>query len=248
MPVTAAAVVAGVRSLSAALADSTPERTSDAVLIPLDSRNDRITSESFRLQYFPETIRSTKGTNHQQKEVPGGSLPLYQWVSGGEHMVSFTATFTCDHDLLTNESLAAMTRAEGLRDRNPDLRAAVAWLRQFKLPTYQNDRTLPPRKLMLFLPGTGIGLLGGVPPGAEQLRPDSIFTILTQCDVTYQNLFPSGLPRYLEVELSFAQVAQYGGTVQFPGVGAVHGKLLAGTAGSPFQPYNLTPRASPFHR
>lgn len=248
MPVTAAAVLGGIRSLSKALADSTPERTSEAILIPLDARSDRITNESFRFQYFPETIQSTKQSNLQQKEIVGGSLPLYQWIAGGEHVVSFTAIFTCDLDLLVDRSLAAMARADGLRNRNADPRAAVAWLRQFKLPTYAEERTVPPRKLVLFLPGTGIGLLGGVPPGTEQLRPDSLYTILTQCDVTYQALFPSGLPRYLEVQVAFAQTAQYGGTVQFPGAGAVYGTLLAGSAGSPFAPYGLLARQTPFLR
>lgn len=218
------------------------------IVIPLDSRGDRITTQTFRFQYFPESFQSSKQTNVQQKEVAGASLPLYQWVAGGEHVISFTAVLTCDHDLLTTPALAAMVRADGLQRQNPDLRAAVAWLRQFKLPTYTGGRTVPPRKLNLFMPGTGIGLLGGVPPGAERLRPDSLYTILTQCDVGYQAFFPSGLPRYIEVQVAFAQTAQYGGGVQFPGVGSVHDALLAGTAGSPFLPYGLAPREGPFTR
>jgi hypothetical protein len=39
---------------------------------------------------------------------------------------------------------------------------------------------------------------------------------MTQCDITWEQFFPSGLPRIASVQLSFAEVAQSGGSVNLP--------------------------------
>ena len=39
---------------------------------------------------------------------------------------------------------------------------------------------------------------------------------MTQCDITYDAFFPSGLPRIATVSLAFAEIAQFGGVVHFP--------------------------------
>jgi len=252
VPTVATALTSGVQSLARALGPSNHgEHSSECVLYPLDPRTDRIVpGAGFRLQYFPESVKSSKPPNWQQKEVPGGSLPIYQFVAGGEHLVSYTAMLSCDTDLLSNEGLHAELESEGLRERNPDLRAALAWLRQFVLPRYPSGGspavTAPPRKLMVSMPGTGIGLLAGVAPNTQALLVDSFFAQMTQCDVTLQKLFPSGLPRLIQMDLAFAQTAQYGGAVSFPGVSNVHDRLL--TTGDPFRPYRLRPRAQPGRR
>lgn len=252
MPTAATAVVSGLQSLARALGPShQPERLSEAVLIPLQPGTERVnTSGNFRFQYFPETVSSTRAPNWQSKEIPGGSLPLYQFVSGGEHILTFTVQFSCDTDLRSNETITQTLRSDGLRERNVDIRAAIAWLRQFTCPTYGRGGASgaqlmqPPKKLLLHMPGTGIGLLAGVPSAASEVLPDSQYSILTQCNVTHQSFFPSGLPRLAQVELGFSQTAQYGGGVQFPGAGDVYNQLLKG--GGPFQPYALLSRATPF--
>jgi len=53
-----------------------------------------------KFQYYPESIADTKQVSYQPKEVPGGSLPLYQWTGSGERTISFTAVFTTDIDHL----------------------------------------------------------------------------------------------------------------------------------------------------
>ena len=244
MPTVATALTSGLQSLARAVGPAShADHASEAVLYPLDSSDRIVPSEAFRFQYFPESVRVTKQTNRQQKEIPGGSLPVYQFISGGEHLVAFTAQFSCDTDLLSNANVAAELEADGLRERNPDIRAASAWLRQFVTPRYGSGPSpmTPPRKLVLSMPGTGIGVLAGVAPRTERLMADSIFCEMTQCDITLQALFPSGLPRLQQIELSFAQIAQYGGAVNFPGVGSLHDTLL--TTGGAFRPYRLRPRA-----
>ena len=57
-----------------------------------------------KFQYYPESIADTKQVSYQPKEVPGGSLPLYQWTGSGERTIAFTAVFTTDVDHLAMQS------------------------------------------------------------------------------------------------------------------------------------------------
>jgi hypothetical protein len=180
-------------------------------------------------QYWPESVSDTKAINYQQKDIPGGSLPLYQWVSGGERLITFTAIFTTDVDLTAGEDdspligttenkIVDRLESAGVRSRNADIRSAVAWLRQYMLPTYAKSSntetrplTKPPTKLKLVLPNSGIGLAGG-----NVTDVDKVLVVMTQCDVTYEAFFPSGLPRIATVALAFAEVPQEGGFIKFP--------------------------------
>ena len=248
-------------SLSASLRSTVNETKGDVILTGLNPEDDS-PEEDFVFQYFPENISDTKATNLQNREVAGGSLPLYQWVNSGERIVSFTAMFSCDVDYLAlgegraNEIYERVKQA-GLQRRNVDIRSAHALLRQFLLPIYTTDSgnqvplTLPPRKCRLYIPGSGIGINGGVYGGGSAVMPDSIICVMTQCDINIQALFPSGLPRISEVQLSFAQVPQVAGTVTFPqsiyssqsGVTITAlGRVLFG--GESFLPYSL-PKGPP---
>lgn len=227
-------------SLTSSLISQVSQRKVTAYLIELtdegapDLKEDGLPSQ-IAFQYFPESITDTKATNYQQKEIPGGSLPLYQWVSGGERLINFTAQFTCDVDLITAQGTTGLTalvsgastirdrlKAAGVDGRNVDIRAAIGWLRRFVLPTYDNGGnkgqvvegyplTKAPSKLRLVMPNSGIGLAGGSPT-----TPHSVRVVMTQCDVTYDAFFPSGLPRVASVQLGFAEVPQYGGYIDFP--------------------------------
>lgn len=196
-----------------------------------------------RFQYFPESISDSKAVNYQTKDVPGASLPLYQWVSGGERTIQFTAQFTTDtdHYLASNfgdigeaslQSKSVLGRvgkhrertdAAGVTDRNVYIPAAVAWLRRFMYPSYGDTQavgvplTHPPRKLLLTVPGSHLSWGGG---RGGMSNNGGLVCIMTQCDVSYIQFFPSGNPRIAEVSLGFAEVAQKGGVVQFPRVRA----------------------------
>lgn len=56
-----------------------------------------------KFQYFPESLSDTKAITYEPKEIPGGSLPLYQYSSSGERTISFTAYFTTDVDHLSGQ-------------------------------------------------------------------------------------------------------------------------------------------------
>jgi hypothetical protein len=263
--------VPGLSSLSSALNFSQDTRTSDVILIPLDYTDTPVTNDYFRFQYFPESISDGKSVNWSTKDIPGGSLPLYQWINSGERPISFTATFTTDIDFggldpVSGQALVQRIHASGVDSRNVDPRAAVAWLRRFTLPAYNPNvngggsgntpgsdvgtvLTYAPRKLILFIPNSGIGLAGGDAGNGFTVSGNSVLVIMTQCEVTWESYFPSGFPRVVSVSLAFAQLPQFQGAVYFPsdtqnldnlvtsGTGAL------GATGTPgIFAYNLKPR------
>jgi len=210
------------------------QRRAAAYLMELKPNGEPDTGTALRFQYFPETLSDTKAVNWTPREVPGASLPIYSWISSGERTLSFTAVFSSDVDLVTVEEnkgfgasdITTRLKAIQAEDRNVDIRAAVLWLRAFMLPTYGTEgplgipaATAPPR-LLLVLPRSGLGTAGGAYSTGN--TPDDVQCIMTQCDVSYEAWFPSGLPRIATVALAFAQVAQNpSGAVLFP-EGGIH--------------------------
>lgn len=201
-------------------------RKSSMKLLRLKPEDDTPDKSALSFQYWPETLTDSAQVNYVKKSIPGGSLPLYQWVNGGEHSVSFQAMFTTDVDLTkwndkqpasdVNESYAAEIKDKGLRSRNIDIRGALIWLRSFRMPTYKPDGTyLPPPKAILTIPGYRMGMWSGdTGTGTE---PDDMVCVMTQCEIEIRASFPNGVPRIAVVTLAFEEVAQRSGIVKFPG-------------------------------
>jgi hypothetical protein len=252
--------VAGLLSLSQSALMQLGKADSLACLFEYD-QNDNLTSSGYAFQYFPETITDTKAVNYSAKDIPGGSLPLYQWVSSGERVVSFTAYFTSDIDMAAVAPSGPggpidqfnTLVAQGLQTRNLDVRTAFLLLRRYMFPTYVTGGTAPgqpltysPPKLMLMFTGSGLGLFGGfgttpgqqgtsyLPQGGSSSAPppvgigdrDGMTCVMTQCDLTIEQTFPSGMIRVGSVQLAFAHIAQLGGVVTFPSYGTT-GTALA---------------------
>lgn len=241
----------GIASLASALSSRLPDKAKKAYLIELDETDSPCAA--FAFQYFPESISDSKNINYQQKEIPGGSLPLYQWVASGERLITFTAVFTSDVDLLpprrpgqssaeASSGLVSRVKAAGVNSRNTDIRAAVAWLRRYTLPTYARNITYSPSKLRLSLPGSGIGVAGGAIAGS--VLDDTVICVMTQCDVTYEAFFPSGLPRYVTVNVSFAQIPQMNGQVLFPARNDLYDNYVTATGGSTSLGYDFAAEGS----
>lgn len=226
--------MAGLASLASSIGSGVNPRASNAVIIELDD-TDEISKEGpnlggsgLRFQYFPETLNDTKQVNWQRREIPGASLPVYQWISSGERLISFQAYFSTDVNLGTDatEGTQLMDRLAnvGQQNRNIDIRSAHAWLRRFTLPRYSLTSDVgtliaqAPHKLILALPGSGIGIAGGGVDvaGSNGAGPDGVLAVMLQCDIAWEAFFPNGLPRFTVVQLSFGQIAQRGGFVHFP--------------------------------
>ena len=230
--------MAGLGSLSKSLITKLGERKSQVCLLELDD-TDKPVGDYLVFQYFPESISDTKAINLQSKDIPGGSLPLYQWVSSGERAISFEAVFTSDVDLTRDQKSVANLKAKGAIGRNVDCRSALTWLRRYMLPRYEDDQQLgvpltkAPRKAMLYIPNSGIGLYGGSAQVSSSVAAadtnlqgttavqqsglqDAIPVLMSQCDITMEAFFPSGLLRVAVVQLQFLQIAQLAGQVVFP--------------------------------
>lgn len=228
--------MAGLASLASKISQNTERTKQSAVyLITLDPQTDSPTFAA-TLQYFPESLSDSKTVSWQSKEVPGGSLPLYQWTGSGERTLSFTAQFSSDIDYLAPRSpdaldLRTRLRNAGQNNYNVDIRSAVVWLRSHMLPTYdKSGRSVAPPKLMLYIPRSGIGLAGGSTSISQQ-NVDAVVCVMTQCEISWEKFFASGAPRLASVSLAFAQVPQYQGKVQFPTADAA---MLQGRDGAGF--------------
>jgi hypothetical protein len=202
-----------------------------AQLIPLNDDGTEDDSNGRSFQYFPEQINDSKGVNYSSKNIPGGSHPLYQFISGGDRTISFSAIFTSDENpappgLLSaltgglNLSINTLTSAIGLTDaankkkHTTNVDAAIIWLRSFIYPRYSNGRGDPlgtvvaPPVVRLYLPNSNIH--GTTPNGSLVL--DSIDCIMNQCDVVYDAFYRNGAQRITTVNLSFHETVQTGAT------------------------------------
>jgi hypothetical protein len=222
-------------------------RRSSAFLTPYDENDVLQSGQAFRFQYFPETIEDSLGGGWESSQIPGASRPIYQWVQGGERTISFTATFSTDTDLSipADKNQASdinrnyeRLKAQGSTDANLDIRGAILILRQFKMPRYGTDAaegrfTYPPCKLLLTLPNSGLGLYGG------GFDADSVNVIMEDCPISFQAFFPSGLPRLVEMALTFKEIAQIAGAISFPHRNAAVVAALADS--TPILSYKLGP-------
>lgn len=223
----------GLGSLTRDSFSKTLKARASAYIIPLKNDGEPDDEQTLRFQYFPESIQDSKAVNWTPREIPGGSLPIYQWISSGERTVTFTAVFTCDLDLLSAQvadDIPNRLESVGQTDRNVDIRAAVAWLRSFMFPTYGAESAVgvpiaeAPQRLLLVFPRGGLGLAGGAAsPGGVFVPSGSVgeieqmLGVMTACDVSWDAFFPSGLPRIASVSLSFVQLGQMpGAPVHFP--------------------------------
>lgn len=242
----------GLLTLDESVITKLGEKTTTAYLYGLKDNGEPDPAVNFAFQYFPDTISDTKQVNWATREIPGGSLPVYQWISSGERAISFTAWFTTDVNIASTEAKDVFNRLKnaGATRRNIDVRSALVSLRRFMLPRYGAESTagvqiaMAPQKLILGLPGTAIGVTGGVIQDQGASAADLMSCIMTQCDVTYEAFFPNGLPRIASVSLSFLQIAQAakGGSVIFPERGPegnAMDKLAKGGSGTPFYGYPL---------
>lgn len=219
--------------LSSLLSINEPRKTKRVTIFALGD-DDRAES-AFEFQYFPETITDSKTINYSSKEVPGGSLPIKQYVSSGARTISFTTVLSTDIDTKNkNEpkgSNSILLDARGRR-YNIDVANSVAYLRSFLFPTYGNAGVLgmpitkAPPKCLLQVLGSEINRAGD----PDQVADAPILCVMTSCEVTWEQFFPNNLPRIATVSLSFEQIAQFNRNVFFP-------NRPAQTAGSP-DPWN----------
>jgi len=192
--------MAGLLSLAGAISGASFLKSDDAFafLIPLDEqyRPEPGTTRSF--QFWPAEISDSHAVNYSTKSIPGSNLPFYQWISGGEHKVSFTTMFAAD----IKYDVKGKSDPEDKHTVN--VAAATQYLQSLKEPTYVQGKeyALPPPALFLCIPNVPIG------PGMN----DRMLCVMTQCDIEYKKEFSDGTPRLAEVSLEFAEILQNNNT------------------------------------
>lgn len=222
--------MAGLGSLAGAIKPISDRRRSDVYLMELGSDGQVVDGTDRRFQHFPDTVSDSKAINYATKDIPGASLPLYQWVNSGARTISFTAVFTTDVDFVGGSSEPATAignmrerlKASGVEGDSVYIPAAILWLRRYMLPRYSEDEgtgvgtplvQAPPTLILAFPKNARFERAGGTRFNCDA---SAIPVIMTTCDVSYEAFFPSGVPRIATVALSFAEVAQVGGSVVFP--------------------------------
>lgn len=188
-------------------------------------------SNTFAFQYWPESLTDNKQINYASTEVPGASHPLYQFVSGGERTIGFSAVFSDESDPLAQERAQESGSSDWVY--SIDIRAAVGTMRSFMYPHYERKAgddlwTRPPDRLLLSLPGTGLG-------NSDVAESDTVPCIMTQCDVDYRAWHPNGRPRLVQIGLVFSEIVhgpsgiRYADNVIFSGLRRRFASRIIGT-------------------
>ena len=167
-------------------------------------------TEGRAIQYWPAELSDNHSPSYTNKAIPGGNLPLYQWVSGGERQISFTATFSRD----TSVEITSLIEDK----HNVDVTGAIKWLRSLCETTYTQGVQFadPPPLLYLVFPNNQLGVVS----------EDYLLTFMSQCDVSRKKWFPDGKLRLADVNLAFVEVVQGPKNTKFYGSESYYGSSM----------------------
>ena len=205
-----------------------------ASMMGIDSESGEIALPEHAFQWWPESFSDSIEIGWEPKQVPGASHAIMQWNSNGGRTFSFDVLLYRNMEPLAvqAELLPSITIAGAagptagaavvavdttfLPDPSNDDNAKfninieymVSWLRSFCYPRYIRGtgsdgstvvtRVVAPPIAILNLPNMALNEDGG----------DTVFGVVTACDVTYEKLFPNGQPRAVKVSLTLKQVVQ----------------------------------------
>lgn len=180
-----------------------------ASLTPVDERANPLRSMEVVLQFYPDTVDDSIQINYIDKDIPGLSHPLKQWVSNGGRTISFETVISRDimpkEDLPFLVGLIVNPQSNENKGWNFDIRKYVKLLRAMCYPTYSElaegvSVARAPRTLLLSLENMRLG----------RKDSDEVYALMTVCDVTYEAAFENGVPRRARIRLEFAEVIQQG--------------------------------------
>jgi hypothetical protein len=150
-------------SVSSVLGTREDNRVSSMSILEIDARGNMDHKSKKSFQYFPETITDSRSVNWIEKNVVGGSHPIYQWTYGSARTISFEVVFTNEiaPPIPTNGGLLSvasslesagaaassiaknplgtaisMAKGAGANPYSVNIPAALAWLRAKTYPLY----------------------------------------------------------------------------------------------------------------
>lgn len=160
-------------------------------LIPLKDDGTADYSKGRALQHWPSEVADNFSPNYAEKQIPGGSHPVYQWINGGARTISFNCTFSRD-----------LQEKHHTDDKNnANIIGVKAWLRSLCSPDYGsgNPYASPPPLVHLVFPGSRMNMNN---------NDDNLLCFMSQCDLTDKKWFPDGTPRLMEASLGFTYSVQ----------------------------------------
>jgi len=191
-----------VSSIQSLFSGEKPEMAALAYYDPING--EEVIGGSFQaFQYFPEKIQDTKGVDYSSKTIPGGSHPIYTFISGGERTISFEAIFIND-DVPKSATNLLNGKTYSIKDADKrdivNIANAISWLRYCMYPTYNNGVAKAPPLVVVYLPNSGIIGTGNY--------AHSVVGILRRADVSYEAFHRDGTPRIAVVSIEIAEVVQ----------------------------------------
>lgn len=188
--------MAGLSNL-VGITDSINEFNGKFHIIPINEDGSLLESDRIELQYFPSDISDSKEVSYSAETPYGSSHPIYSYISSGERSIDFDVVFSRDVD------------SDDIKDKhNWDIEETIKKLRRLEYPRYDTnspDRILvPPPKLKLLM----------------EFNNDSAMYIsgnyiLTKFNFEINKFFHSGRIRYATGSLSFSEVIQLGGKINY---------------------------------
>lgn len=175
------------------------------------------------LQYWPKTFTDDMEIGWNFKDMAGASSALAQWSSNNGRTITFDiqlsrfmAPVETKSDNTIDDALTKLVDVDSPRNNphNVNIADYIRFLRGFCYPTYVEMESaisaLPPPIMILNVPNMGLNESGD----------DSIFAVMTGCNVAYNLCFRDGTPRRVTVSVTLRQVIQESSGIKFKGHGA----------------------------
>jgi hypothetical protein len=169
-------------------------------------------------QYFPEKIIDNRSAEYASKIVPGGSHPIYTFISGGERSISFDAIFTNENSI--NSSTTFKEQPYSI-----DIPQALRWVRTATYPTITTGGiSQAPPLVVVYFPNSGIGgsevsedIKGAssnlgfntvVLSDSLSVTGSKIIGIMSSANIIYEAFHRDGTPRIVTVSIEIKEVVQ----------------------------------------
>ena len=220
----AATITLGVASIAASIGTAITtsrakgrDQREGISMMGLDPSNGEVVLKEAMFQWWPESLSDTITTGWTEKQIPGGSHSLQQWGGNGGRTISFEVILS--RNLREKDDLGVLQGAglgSGLvNPQNPrnlpfnyDITAGIRYLRAFCYPEYDDLGATAPPICLLHVPGHELNETGS----------DTLWCVMTGCDITYRHSFENGTPRLATAALTFVQVVQRPSTDTSSGV------------------------------
>lgn len=187
------------------------------VIAPLDADGKIDNREGWGakvLQYWPDSVSTSKSANWQTKDIPGSPVPLLQWINGSGRQFSFSTVFSRD--------MSGEIGKDVEEDKfNVDIDAAIAWLESLSSNDYEDvgdvkNASVAPPILWIYMPGNKIGYNSVAEGSLNSAKyggwsgPGGVYCVMTEISNERKNWFQDGVLRFTSVSLSFMESIQVG--------------------------------------